>query len=315
MKRFLLRLAGFVLAALVLFAGVLGLSAVEPFAGILTRLTDSTGYASSVTGEIGAHIDRVRTPDGATALILGDSVCYQILDPFRLCNDRYRIEASNRAVTLAGQYLLAKAFLDAHPDATDVYLIVTPDSFAAGLGGGLVYQYAVVPFARAGLLDGLDEDTRAELQAVYGAPFLTGTFARWTDASPLVKKLYLNGVEAVHPSRNQGQMAPVARRNLENLADLCRERGVALHLLPAPVADTEYQHSAMTMLEQAMQEAGLYEEFSSYFSAVTWYDPALFQEDEIHFDYSAADMEFCAEAVQNLARASGLLDGLVLSYD
>ena len=64
-----------------------------------------------------------------------------------------------------------------------------------------------------------------------------------------------------------------------------------------------------------MREAGLYEEFSSYFTSVTWYDPALFQEDGIHFDYSVADMEFFAEVVTTLARTSGLLDGIVLSYE
>ena len=315
MKQFLWRLAAFALAAAVLFAGVLGLSAVKPFSGILAKLTASTGYDASVAEEMGAHIDSVRTPDGADALILGDSVCNQILDPFRLCNDQYRIEASNRAVTLAGQYLLAKAFLDAHPDAADVYLIVTPDSFVACLGSGIAYQYAVAPFARAGLLDGLDSETLAELRADYGAPFLTGTFARWADASPLVKKLYLNGVDADDPLQNEGVLSDVARRNLENLAQLCRDRGAALHLLAAPEADTPDRRNAVAQLEQAMREAGLYEEFSSYFTSVTWYDPVLFQEDGTHFDYSVADMEFFAEVVTNLARISGLLDGIVLSYE
>lgn len=315
MKQFLWRLVVFLLAALLLFAGVLGISAVEPFSRILAKLTASTGYDASVAEEMGGHIDSVSAPDGATALILGDSVCYQILDPFRLCNDRYRIEASNRAVTLAGQYLLAQAFLDAHPEATDVYLVLTADSFAAQLGSGLAYQYAVAPFARAGLLDNLDGETLAELRADYGAPFLSGTFAAWADASPLVKKLYLNWVEARDSSQGQGPLTPAARRNLEHLAELCRERGAALHLLPAPVADTQERRASMAQLEQAMRDAGLYEEFSSYFTSVTWYDPALFQADGLHFDYTVADMDFCAEAVRNLARASGLLDGIVLSYE
>ena len=70
MKQFLWRLAAFALAAAVLFAGVLGLSAVKPFSGILAKLTASTGYDASVAEEMGAHIDSVRTPDGADALIL-----------------------------------------------------------------------------------------------------------------------------------------------------------------------------------------------------------------------------------------------------
>lgn len=315
MKAFLLRLAAFVLAALVLFCGVLGLSAFAPFSEIFAKLTDSTGYSASASEEIGGHIAKVQADDGAAALILGDSVCWQVFDPFSLCNTAYRIDGSNRAVTLAGQYLLAKAFLDAHPGATDVYLILTPESFSAGFDAGYGYQYAAAPFAAAGLLDGLDETTRAELTAAYGAPFLTGSFARWADASPLVKKLYLNALELLPARENTGPLIPLAARNLQNLADLCRERGADFHLLCAPLADTEDRHATMAALEAAFREQGLYDSYSAYFTQTPWYDPGLFGEDGIHFDNSVADMDFCASVVHDIQTATGLLDGLVLSYD
>ena len=273
MKGFLLRLAAFVLAALVLFAGVLGLSAFAPFSEIFAKLTDSTGYSASASEEIGAHIANVQAEDGATALILGDSVCWQVFDPFSLCNTAYRIDGSNRAVTLAGQYLLAKAFLDAHPGATDVYLILTPDSFAAGFDAGYGYQYAAAPFAAAGLLDGLDATTRAELNAAYGAPFLTKGFVRWADASPLVKKLYLNALEALPAKKSEGALPAMAARNLQNLADLCAERGADFHLLCAPLADSEARRTSMAALEEAFRAAGLYDSYSTYFTQTPWYDP------------------------------------------
>ena len=314
MKGFLLRLAAFVLAALVLFCGVLGLSAFAPFSEIFAKLTSSTDYSASASEEIGGHIANVQAADSATALILGDSVCWQVFDPFSLCNTAYRIDGSNRAVTIAGQYLLAKAFLDAHPGATDVYLILTPESFSAGFDAGYGYQYAAAPFAAAGLLDGLDETTRAELTAAYGAPFLTGTFARWADA-PLVKKLYLNALEPAPTQESTGPLIPLAARNLQNLADLCRERGAAFHLLCAPLADTEDRHATMAALETAFREQGLYDSYSAYFTETPWYDPELFGEDGVHFDNTVADMDFCASVVRDIQTATGLLDGLVLSYD
>ena len=315
MKGFLLRLAAFVLAALVLFAGVLGLSAFAPFSEIFANLTDSTGYSASASEEIGAHIANVQAEDGATALILGDSVCWQVFDPFSLCNTAYRIDGSNRAVTLAGQYLLAKAFLDAHPGATDVYLILTPDSFAAGFDAGYGYQYAAAPFAAAGLLDGLDATTRAELNAAYGAPFLTKGFVRWADASPLVKKLYLNALEALPAKESEGALPAMAARNLQNLADLCAERGADFHLLCAPLADSEARRTSMAALEEAFRAAGLYDSYSTYFTQTPWYDLALFGEDGVHFDNATADMDFYAQVVRDIQAATGLLDGLVLSYD
>lgn len=315
MKAFLLRLAAFVLAALVLFCGVLGLSAFAPFSEIFAKLTGSTDYSASASEEIGGHIANVQAADGAAALILGDSVCWQVFDPFSLCNTAYRIDGSNRAVTIAGQYLLAKAFLDAHPGATDVYLIVTPESFSAGFDAGYGYQYAAAPFAAAGLLGGLDETTRAELNAAYGAPFLTGTFARWADASPLVKKLYLNALELAPAQESAGPLISLAARNLQNLAALCAEQGAAFHLLCAPLADTEDRRSTMAALEAAFREQGLYDSYSAYFTETPWYDPGLFGEDGIHFDNTVADMEFCAQVVRDIQTATGLLDGLVLSYD
>lgn len=315
MKGFLLRLAAFVLAALVLFAGVLGLSAFAPFSEIFAKLTASTGYSASASEEIGAHIANVQADDGATALILGDSVCWQVFDPFSLCNTAYRIDGSNRAVTLAGQYLLAKAFLDAHPGATDVYLILTPDSFAAGFDAGYGYQYAAAPFAAAGLLDGLDETTRAELNAAYGAPFLTKDFVRWADASPLVKKLYLNALEVLPDKESEGALPAMAARSLENLAALCEGRGAAFHLLCAPLADSEARRTSMAALEEAFRQAGLYDSYATYFTCTPWYDPALFGEDGVHFDNATADMDFYAQVIRDIQAATGLLDGLVLSYD
>ncbi len=315
MKAFLLRLAALVLAALVLFCGVLGLSAFAPFSEIFAKLTGSTDYSASASEEIGGHIANVQAADGAAALILGDSVCWQVFDPFSLCNTAYRIDGSNRAVTIAGQYLLAKVFLDAHPGATDVYLIVTPESFSAGFDAGYGYQYAAAPFAAAGLLGGLDETTRAELNAAYGAPFLTGRFARWADASPLVKKLYLNALELAPAQESAGPLVPLAARNLQNLAALCAEQGAAFHLLCAPLADTEARRSTMAALEAAFREQGLYDSYSAYFTETPWYDPGLFGEDGIHFDNTVADMEFYASVVQDIQTATGLLDGLVLSYD
>ena len=315
MKGFLLRLAAFVLAALVLFAGVLGLSAFAPFSEIFAKLTDSTGYSASASEEIGAHIANVQAEDGATAQILVDSVCWHVFDPFSLCNTAYRIDSSNRAVTLAGQYLLAKAFLDAHPGATDVYLILTPDSFAAGFDAGYGYQYAAAPFAAAGLLDGLDETTRAELNAAYGAPFLTKDFVRWADASPLVKKLYLNALEVLPDKESEGALPAMAARNLENLAALCEERGAAFHLLCAPLADSEARRTSMAALEEAFRRAGLYDSYATSFTCTPWYDPALFGEDGVLFDNATADMDFYAQVIRDIQAATGLLDGLVLSYD
>lgn len=319
MKRFLLRLAAFALATLAFFAGVLALSATPLFSRPLAKLTASTAYDDSAGQEMAAHIANVQADDGATRLILGDSVAWQVCDPFSLCNTAYRIDASNRGVTLAGQYLLAKAFLDAHPGATHVYLMLTPESFAAAFDAETGYQYAASPFAAAGLLEGLDPVTLGEMRRAYGAPFVTRAFARAADDSPLIKKLYLNALAALGPARapgsGDGPLAPMAARCLQNMATLCAERGVAFHLLCAPLPDTDERHGAMDALRGAFEAAGLAEGFSAYFDSVPWYDAGLFGADGIHFDSAKADMDFFAGVVRSIQADTGLLDGIVLSYD
>ncbi|MGN0983713.1 MAG: hypothetical protein ACI4OI_02625, partial [Gemmiger sp.] len=274
----------FLLAALLLFGGVLVLSAREPFRTPLAKLTASTGYTDDATLDVEYHLANVQTEDGATKLIVGDSVCWQVFNPFEFCNTEYRIDGCNRALTVAGQYLLIEQFLQHHPDATDVYLVLGPASFSAGYDTTYGYQYAALPFAKAGLLGGLDDETRAELCSAYGAPFVSRLFAAWVDASPLGRKLYLNALQALRREAGGGALIPLAARNLRNIEALCAERGVAFHLLCDPIPDSEASLSALSALEEAFREQGLYDRYASYFTQAPIYPASMFQADGIHFD-------------------------------
>lgn len=316
MKRhFGVRLALWGLAVLLGFGAVLLLSAREPLRTALAKLTDSTAYTDDASREVAGHLAEIQAEDGATRLIVGDSVCWQVYNPFSLCNTDYRINGSNRALTVAGQYLLIDQFLRHHPDAAEVYLVLGPASFSAGYDTSYGYQYAALPFAKAGLLGGLDAETRAELTAAYGAPFVTQGFARWVDASPLGKKLYLNALRGVQREGDGGALAPLAARNLRRIAARCREAGVQFHLLCDPLSDSEGSLAALAALEQAFREEGLYEEYESYFTQAPVYPASLFQPDDTHFDYEQADQDFFAAVLTDIQHRTGLLDGLVTSYE
>lgn len=314
-RQFALRLALWALAVLAAFGGVLLLSAREPFRTPLAKLTASTEYTDDASREVAGHLANVQAADGATKLIVGDSVCWQVCDPFSLCNTDYRIDGCNRALTLAGQYLLIDQFLLNHPDATDVYLMLGPASFAAGFDSSYGYQYAALPFAKAGLLGRLDGETRAEMNAAYGAPFVTAGFAGWVDASPLGKKLYLNALRALQAGEDGGALAPLAARNLRRIEERCREAGAAFHLLCDPISDSEGSLAALAALEEAFRAEGLYERYESYFTQVPVYPAALFQADDTHFDYAQADQDFLAGVLEAIRQETGLLEGLVTAYE
>lgn len=310
----ILRTLFFVLLTALGFGLLLAGSGSEPLREPLARLTLSTEYTDSATLEMEAHIENVRTPDAATKLVAGDSVCWQVFAPFSLCNTDYKIAGSNSAVTLAGQYLLIREFLDAHPAATDVYLVVGPYSIGTWFDALNTYNYAVVPFAKAGLLETLDDATRAELYAAYGRPFVSQAFASWVDRSPLGKKLYLNALTR-HSIAWEGALSDGSARMLRQIDELCAQRGAAFHLLCPPLSDETTRQDSMADLADAMRAAGLYDRFGSYFTQAPYYPAELFPTDGIHLDYDAADIDFMTAVLEQMKQTTGLLDGFVTSYE
>ncbi len=315
LPRFLLRIAAFCLTVLLLFGGVLLLSAKEPLRTPLLVLTDSAGYVTSAAAEeVLPHIANVQAQDGATALIVGDSVCAQVFDPFSLCNTAYRIDGSNAAVTLAGYSVLVQQFLQNHPDAADVYLVVVPETFARGFDGRHGYQYVAVPFTLTGLLPAFSAAAREELHAAYGW-LMHPALARLTEASPLVKKLTLQAVARRVPEPPAGPLPPLSVDSLRYIQTLCDAHGADFHLLCAPLSDTDGRSQTLAALEQAFRAQGLYEQYSAYFTNVYRYPAADFEPDGIHFSFADTTMEDFAAVIARYQADTGLLAGLVTSYD
>jgi hypothetical protein len=314
---FLLRLIAFLLALAVLCAGILALSAVEPARSFLAALTGSEGYDRSATLEIEPHIQAVQQQDSTTKLIVGDSVCAQVFNPFYLCNSDYSIQGSNRAITMAGQYLLIEQYLTFHPNAQQVYLVAGPELFASSFDTDYGYQYAVVPFAEAGLLSHLDAQTHTEMESVYGGLFLRVRTATWVDWSPLGKKLYLNGLKAVSSPENGGTLNALSLRMLRAMETLCTIHGVTFTLLPAPLADSESRRAASQALKDAFSADGLAEDpvVAAYFDAVHLSPASDFGEDGIHFDPAKCDIDYYTSVLNEIKTRTGLLDGLVTHYD
>ena len=170
------------------------LSMAGPTRTLLAYLTDSRDYISVNVGadEIKPYISKTGDPDGTRVLILGDSVCHQLFDGLKENTAGISIAGSNAAITTAGQYILAKNYIEAHPDATDLYLFMRPASLTQSFDTEYGYQYAVMPFAETGLIGMLDDDTLKQMEEVYGKVFMNPTVVRMIDLSGPNRKLYLN---------------------------------------------------------------------------------------------------------------------------
>lgn len=304
MKKFFLKILIFG----VLYIGVIGvfllLSADERLKIPIAELTRSNEYVYEKFGpdEIVPYIERVQEQNGYTKLILGDSVCNQIFERYYGMDDSYCICGTNQAVSIAGQYILAKEFVKSHESVTDIYLVIIMDSLATTYNAQLGYQYAVMPFVETGTIGNLDQDTRKEISNMYGGIFCTKFIVEVIHRSPLCKKLYLNLLtkkNEMFPRKAQGIVSDVTYHYLEKLKELCEKEGIQFHLIPGPHADSEDQRTRAEWVYDEVEEKGDNLGLKTYLDQITYYPEELFR-DRVHFDENKVDGDFFKELAKQL---------------
>lgn len=222
MKKFTWKLLGFIAVFGIILYGFAVLSFRESYSEFFTKVTNSSAYNNEPTKEIMPYLDSAgNDEDTYSKLIIGDSVCHQMMNPFQEYNDTYAILGNNAATTMVGQYLLAEKFIKSHPETTDVYLILR--SFPGGRfsTAGRTYQYLVIPFTLEGSLEEIDDNTAEQLKEIYGEVFLKHTVIEKFDQSALLKKIYLNSLGNIHCDD-----MVIGMQYLEKLGELCTGQGI-----------------------------------------------------------------------------------------
>lgn len=233
MKKFVWKFIGFVVAFGMILSGLVIMSCRESYSEFFAKVTNSTAYNNEPTKEIMPYLDSAgNSEDTYSKLIIGDSVCHQMMNPFQEYNDIYAILGNNAATTMVGQYLLAEKFVENHPGTTDIYLILRAFPGGGFSMTGWTYQYLVIPFTLDGSLGGINENTMEKLKEIYGGVFLEEEVIEKLDQSAPLKKMYLNSL--VDTSCDD---VVIGIQYLEKLNELCSERAMTLHLLHAPVSE------------------------------------------------------------------------------
>lgn len=301
MKKFICKLVIFFCLDIVLLSGFLILSAKDRWRMPIARLTKSEEYfkGNVGAGEIIPYIEKVQEKNSYTKLILGDSVCNQVYNRFQVKNDIYCIAGTNRAVTLAGQYLLAEEFIKNHDKVTDIYLIILMDSLITDFDYQFGYQYVIMPFTETDTIQFLKEDTKKELYRKYGRIFCQKPVVKIIDKSPLNRKLYLNFLvekDKVSTEKSTSVISRVSYEYLEKLYYMCEEAGIELHLLSGPHADTPERHQLEERMKKELERKGIMENFESYFNSITYFSIDLFR-DGVHFDEEVVTNDFYEEII------------------
>lgn len=311
MKRFMGKAILFCAVFVLLLCSVCALATVPSCKSFLAEVTNTTDYIeNTAVKEILPAIDSVEKQDGKTKLIIGDSVCFRLFDWYRKENPDYCIAPTNRGAGMSGQYILAEVFLENHPEASDVYLVITTNTLITGYETIHGYQYAVQPFLERGHLDRLDEETLGEMRATYGAFVTNDYMLHFVDNSPILKKAYFNVLNEYFAKNVKMEIPRVVEKHIVKMHKLCEEKGVEMHLLPAPIPDSKERHDLETELEKLYQETEIYPLFPSYYDHLTYY-PAEYFSDGIHPDL---DSEGTCGLIHDMQEKNGALTDFQLPY-
>lgn len=293
------------------------LSTIPPCTSVINMMTDSVSYQGMGKDEVLDLLQKVNEPNVTTRLILGDSVANQLY--LYRGNDKYYVATGNLAMTFVWQYVFARDYLEAHPEATDIYLCITPDSLERSFEVKLSYNYLLIPLAQTNNMDVLDEAQYRLLKDMYGSFFTKPETVRFIGASGLNTKLYLNAAENFYTlfpqrrSRVEKTSEPdmtLAETYILNIQALCNENNATLHLIPNPKMDTGDNREYLKRLEDEYCQSPLYDINPEFFEQIVFYPEDVFK-DDLHFKDDFLENEGKFEVIRAVQEATGDLEGLL----
>lgn len=298
---------GMVFCAIVLFvcAGAVFLSTQDSCKQLMAEWTDSEDFMEG--NAMLSYFDRARQQDGTRQLLIGDSICNQMFIGVGEHNPHMSMLTTNAAFMITGQYLLAEEYLKHHPDATDVFLVMHPLPLTRTFDTEWSYRYGVMTYVEAGVMDLLDENTQEAMAGVYGRLFMKKELVELVENSPVVRKLYLSYINFNREDYVQNSPFEIADQYVKKLYELCRERGVTLHLYSSPVSESFREQVAA--LSEEYDETWMSEKFPEYFDDILYY-PDAWSQDLSHFSGKYASPEMLKETAGRAYEGTDLLESL-----
>ncbi len=294
MKKLFGKCVAFSLIMVILCAITLLLSTREPFRLIIAKLTNCEEFMDE-SGMLPAF-EQAGHSSEATQLVIGDSICRQMFGPLQEYNPEKGILATNAALMMPGQYLLAKEYLENHPETTDVFLVMHPLTLIRTFEMEWGYRYAAMTYVETGTYQYLHEDTRKIMENAYGDFFLREGTVWMIESSPVCRKLGMSYLYFNGEPYEQAQPFEIADPYVEALYELCRENGVQLHLYSSPVS--EYYREEMEALAQDYTETRMSRLFPDYMENL-WYYPEEWSEDKSHFSGEYAGRDKLNEIIES----------------
>ncbi len=310
MKKLVLKGGVFSAVILCICACIVKLSMTEPYRATIARWTKCEEFMDE-SGMLPCF-EQAGTPDGTTRLIIGDSICRQMFGDLKQFNPQVSIQATNAALMITGQYLLAAEYLECHPDATDIFLVMHPMPLTRTFDTEWGYRYAVMTYVETDTLGFLDQNTIDAMASVYGSFFMRKNVVHMIEDSPILRKLCLSYIALKRSDYVQESPFEIADQYVKKLYDLCEEHQVSLHLYPAPVSESfREQAGALAGEYGTTWMSGVYPDF---FDDIFYY-PDEWSEDLSHFSGEHASREALNGIIREAYAHTALLDSLCLDEE
>jgi hypothetical protein len=261
MKRFFLRLAFFLVTSFIL------INIVAAIYGAFSR----SRYERDGS-ETFAAIRLAQTPSSNANIILGDSVCHQLLLDVNL-PDTLNLSC-NQAISLCGQYLLAREAIAHDPAIKQITLAYQPACFTNDLDQKFTFNYVVKPFyVHANLRDGMDALVMQRLDRRPFYRLIAFPMFRYTDA--------LGATDYSDPAPTAfAYLSPISVDYLRKLSDLCQAHQIHLRIVSTPISKTSGYDESLFVKE--VSAAHLDNVFAGYTQTIRQVDPDLLL-DNVHF--------------------------------
>lgn len=297
----------------VLFAGIIclfcsafvALSMREPYRTLIAGWTDSEEFMGG-SGML-SYFGQAGTSDQTTQLVIGDSVCGQMFAGLDGYNQQMSILATNAALMITGQYLLAREYLRAHPEATDVFLVMHPATITRTFDTEWAYRYGVMTYVETDTIGYLNKKTLDDMAGVYGRFFMRKEVVDVIERSPVMRKLYLSYININKSAYVQSSPFEIADQYIKKLHDLCEENGVALHVYASPVS--EVFRGRMEELKKIYGTTWMSTCYPDYFEDIFFY-PDEWSEDTSHFSGEHAEREALNRIIATAYEGTVLLQNL-----
>lgn len=232
----------------------------------------SNKYENSVAGsEIYISINKSKHKGKAKKILLGDSVANQLFSNIKN-NDTINSLACNRAISMAGHFILLYNYLKAGNQVDTVYMIFTPFSFLNNLDEVYTFHYFLKPFYTKEYMHLFTKTVHTQVHKIPLNFISKDPIILTSNWAPNFKS---------KDNINYTFLSPISVEYLSKIKDLRDEYKFKLIILPTPTRISNRLFVEKINRNETVN-TGLVNEFKEYFEKIIFIEDINFT-DNLHF--------------------------------